>query len=134
MLIDGSLVHPVLTVRNLGVFIDADLVMRSHVTRVVAQCFAVLRQLRLISRLLSSSTLKTVVVALVLSRLDYANSVLTGLPAYLVKRLQSVLNAAARLIYGLRRFDLVSNALISLHWLRIPERIQFKLAVLHGPP
>ena len=37
MLIDGSLVHPVRTVRNLGVFIDADLVMRSHVTRVVAQ-------------------------------------------------------------------------------------------------
>ena len=88
MLIDGSLVHPVRTVRNLRVFIDADLGMRSHVTRIVAQCFAVLRQLRLISRLLSPATLKTVVVALVLSRLDYANSVLTGLPAYLVKCLQ----------------------------------------------
>ena len=48
MLIDGLLVHPVRTVGNLRVFIDADLVMRSHVTRVVAQCFAVLRQLRLI--------------------------------------------------------------------------------------
>ena len=65
-------------------FIDADLVVRSHVTRAVAHCFAVLRQLRLISRLLSPSTLKTVVVALVLSQLDYANSVLTGLPAYLI--------------------------------------------------
>jgi len=58
-------------VRNLGVFIDADLVMRSHVTRVVAQCFVVLRHLRLISRLLSPTTLNTMVVALVLSRLDY---------------------------------------------------------------
>jgi len=60
---------------------EADLVMRSHVTRVVAQCFAVLRHLQLISRMLSPSTLKTVVVALVLSRLDfvYVNSVLTGL-------------------------------------------------------
>jgi len=56
--------------------------------------------------------------------------VLTGLPAYLVKRLQSVLNASARLIYGLRLFDHVSKALMSLHWLRIPECIQFKLAVL----
>ena len=71
MLIDGSLVHPVRTVRNLGVVIDADLVMRSHVTRVVGQCFAVLRQLRLISRLLSPSTLKTVVVAFVTSYLDW---------------------------------------------------------------
>jgi len=68
--------------------------------------------------------------ALVLSRLDYANSVLTGLPAYLVKRLQSVLIASARLIYELRRFYHVSEALMSLHWLRIPQRIQFKLAVL----
>ena len=130
MLIDGSLVHPVCTVRNLEVFINADLVMRSHVTRVVAQCFAVLRQLRLIRRLLLPSTLKTVVVMLVLSRLYYANSVLTGLPAYFVKRLQSVLNASARLIYVIRRFDHVSDALMSLHWLRIPERTQFKLAVL----
>jgi hypothetical protein len=102
LLIDGSSVLPVRTVRNLGVFIDAEIVMQSHVARVAAQCFAVLRRLRLISRLLSPSTLKTVVVALVLSRLDYANSVLTGLPAYLIKRLQSVLNASARLIYGLR--------------------------------
>ena len=37
---------------------------------------------------------------------------------------------SARVIYGLRRFDHVSNALMPLHWLRIPERIQFKLAVL----
>jgi len=130
MLINGLLVNPVRTVRNLGVFIDADLVTWSHVTRVVAQSIAVLYHLRLISGLLSPATLKTVVVALVLSQLDYANSVLTGLPAYLVKRLQSVLNASARLIYGLRRFDLVNEALMSLHWLRIPERIQFELVVL----
>jgi len=103
MLINGSLVRPVRTVRDLVGLIDADLVMRSYVTLVVAQCFAVLRHLRLIYRILSPLTLKTVVVALVLSRLDYANSVLIGLPAYLVKRLQSVLNAAAGLVYGLRR-------------------------------
>ena len=35
-----------------------------------------------------------------------------------------------RLIYGLRRFDRVSDALLTLHWLRVPERVQFKLAVL----
>jgi len=52
------------------------------------------------------------------------------LPTYLVKRL---LLLVWSLIYGLRRFDLVSEALMSLLWLRIPERIQFKLAVLAGP-
>jgi hypothetical protein len=70
--------------------------------------------------------------AVILAWLENANSMLAGLPAHLAKRLQSVLNAAARLIYGLRRYDHVSDALITLHRLRIPEVIQFKLAV-HVP-
>jgi len=53
-----------------------------------------------------------------------------GLPVYLMWRLQSVLNAAAQLIFGLRRSDNISDALISLHWLRISEHIKFKVAVL----
>ena len=70
------------------------------------------------------------VVALVHSRLDYGNSVLVGLPAYLLRQLQSILNAAARLVYHLRARDHITDALISLHWLRAPERILYKMAVL----
>jgi len=58
------------------------------------------------------------VVALVLSRLDYGNAVLVGLPGYLYSRLQSVLNAAARSIAGLRRSDHITDTLASFHWLR----------------
>ena len=43
-------------------------------------------------------------------------------------RLQSVLNAAARSIAGLRRYDHITDTLASFHWLKVPERIQFKLA------
>jgi len=70
------------------------------------------------------------VVALVHSRLDCENGVLVGLPAYLMRQLQSVLNAAAPLIYRLRTRDHITDALISLHWLQVPERIQYKLAIL----
>ena len=70
------------------------------------------------------------VVALVHSRLDYRNGVLVGLPAYLTGQLQSVLNAAARLICRLKSSDHITDALISLHWLRVRERIQYKLAVM----
>jgi len=49
---------------------------------------------------------------------------------YLTRRLQSVLIASARLIFNLRRSDHVSDALISLHWLPVPERIKSKVAVL----
>jgi len=70
------------------------------------------------------------VVTLVLSRLDYGNAVLVGLPIYVVRRLQLVLNAAAWLIYCMRSTDHITNALAWLHWLRVPERIDFKVAVL----
>jgi len=45
-------------------------------------------------------------------------------------RLQSVQNDAARLIFRIRRSEHITPALISLHWLRVPERIYFKLAVM----
>jgi len=65
-----------------------------------------------------------------LSRLDYGNAVLVGLPAYLYNRLPSVLNAAARSIAGLRRSDHNTDTLASFHWLKVQGRIQFKLATI----
>jgi len=53
-----------------------------------------------------------------------------GLPAYLIRRLQAVQNALAQLIHRLRRLDHISDALVSLHWLRVSERIEYKIAVL----
>jgi len=69
-------------------------------------------------------------VALVLTKLDYGSATLARLPAVQLDRLKSVLNAAARLIYRRRKFDHVSPLLKELHWLRVPERITFRLAVL----
>ena len=132
MLIDGVPVTPVQNVRDLGIYIDGDLSMRTHVQRTTSSCFDALRQLRQIRRLvgLPTATFQTLTVAFVNQRLDYGNSTLVGIPAYLMCRLQSALNAAARLIFHLRRSDDITNALVSLHWLRVLERIQFKIAVL----
>jgi len=69
-------------------------------------------------------------VVIVHTVLDGGNVVLAGLPAYLIHQLQSVLNAAAHLIYHLRSGDHITDALISLHWLWLPECIQYELAVL----
>ena len=52
------------------------------------------------------------------------------IPAYLVRRLQSVLNASAQLIHHLRRSEQITGALVSLHWLRVPERNQHNTTVL----
>ena len=77
-----------------------------------------------------TSTFITLTAALVNLRLDYGNSTLVDIPTYLVRRMQSALNAAARLIFNLRRSDHITDALVSLHWLRVSERIDYKIAVL----
>jgi len=124
-------VSTVKSVRDLGIYIDADLSMRMHVKKKVSCCFAVLRQLRQIRRYVPTSTFQKLVVALVHSRLEYGNGVLVGIPAHLMRRLQSVLNAAARLIFNLKRSDHITDALVSLHWLPVPERIQLHYITLH---
>jgi len=64
------------------------------------------------------------------ARLDYGSVTLNGITKRLMYRLQSVLNAAARLVHNSRKYDRISPLLRDLHWLRVPERIKFRLAVL----
>ena len=91
--------------------------MSSHISKTVAGCFATLRQLRSVRRSLSRDSFTRLVVALVLSRLDYCNGVLAGLPANQLNRLQSVLHVAAQLIYGAGQRDHMKPLLQRLHWL-----------------
>ena len=65
-----------------------------------------------------------------MSKVDYCNAVLAGLPQRELDRVQSVVNAAARLSAGARRYDHVTPLLMDLHWLWVPQRIQYKLSVL----
>jgi len=80
--VDGVMVDPVMCIRDLGIYIDANLSMRTHFQRTVSRCFAVLRQLWQNRWLIPPATFQTLVVALVLSRLDYGNGVLIGLHTY----------------------------------------------------
>ena len=104
--------------------------MRSHVTKTVSSCFAILRQLRHIRRSGPRTVLQSLVSSLVLSRLDYGNATLAGIPGHLVQRLQSVMNAAARMIFSTSRYDHITPLLRQLHWLKALKQIDYKLAVL----
>ncbi len=66
------------------------------------------------------------VQALVLSRLDYCNALLAGLPASSIKPLQLIQNAAARLIFNEPKRTHVTPLFINLHWIPIAARIKFK--------
>ena len=123
-------VMPVSVVRNLGIYMDADVSMRSHGSKTVAACFAILRQLRSIHRSVPHFVLQSLVSSLILQRLDYGNATLAGIPSHLTKRMQSVLNSAVRLVFSASRYDRITPLLTQLHSLKVPERIKFKLAVL----
>jgi len=74
--------------------------------------------------------MKQLVCSLILSRIDYCNAILIGLPASCTAPLQRLQNAAARLVMGLRARDHVTSALSSLYWLPIHYQIQYKVALM----
>ena len=114
-------------VRDLGVYIDGDVTMRAHVTATVRASIAALRQIRSVRCSLSHDALLTLLHALVVSKVDYCCSVLAGISGTL---LQSVMNAAERVVFSARRSEHTTPLLRELHWLQVPERIQFRLGVL----
>jgi len=106
---------PADSVRNLRIYLDCDASMRVHVSKTVSNCFAALRQIWSIRRCVPRQVLVSLVVSLVLSRLDYGNATLAGLPGYLSDRLQSVLTAAARVVNPVGKFEHATPLLRDLH-------------------
>ena len=79
---------------------------------------------------MSIKAAKTVVHAFISSRLDYCNSLVHGINDTLLRRLQAVQNAAARVVSGTHRCDHVSPVLWQLQWLPVRQQVDFKLAML----
>ena len=103
----------------------------AHIGNVLRTCFFHLRQLKAIRNCIPLDTAKTLVNAFVVMMLDYCNSLLAGVPSCQFDRLQSVFNAAARLVCRFSWYDHITPLLRDkLHWLRCWEWITFKLCVM----
>ena len=126
----SDIVEPSTGTRNLGVFLDNELTMRLHISQISSSCFFHLRRLRHLRNIISETNMQRLVSALVISRLDYCNGVLAGLPSTTLAPLTRVLHAAVRLVANLRHDDSVSEAMKNLHWLPISQRITYKLCLL----
>jgi len=114
----------------LGVTLDSELTMLPHIKQSVKSCFFQLRSLWSIRRFITRDIAKTLVHAFVLSKVDYCNSALSGVAMCNLRRLQSVMNAAARFISMRRKFDHISDFLHDeLHWLNVEDRISYKLCL-----
>ena len=126
--IAGDAIHPVNSVRNLGVIFDSALSFKLHVSSVARTGYYQIRQIRTVRKSLTQESCHTLIRALVFSRLDYCNSLLAGAPKVLLDQLSSVMRASARLTLGLSKFTHV--AVIKrekLHWLDFPAPCCFQI-------
>ena len=118
-------------VLDLGVTLDQELTLAPHINSLCRACYYQLRQLRTVSRSLTSTAAANLVHSIVTSRLDYCSSLYIGLPATRLNCLNHVLRSAARLIGRLSKFVHISAYMRDvLHWLPLRQRIEFRVAVL----
>lgn len=94
------------------------------------RAFFDLRRLSQIKKFLFQSALAQLIHAFVVSQIDNCNSLLAEQLKTSLERLQRVQNAAARLLKGVRKCDLITPILFDLHWLPVTFRIDLKIAFL----
>ena len=79
---------------------------------------------------MNRKNLVTLVHSLIVSKVDYCNSLFIGLPNVILKKVQYVLNRAARLIFNSPLRVPTTTSLIELHWLPLKARIKFKMCLI----
>lgn len=104
--------------------------MSGHVNNLCRTASLAIRNIGRIRKYLDQPSTERLVHAFVTSKLDYCNSVLYGLPAKQLSKLQRLQNSAARLVTKAKRRDHITPVLRQLHWLPINQRIVFKVLLI----
>ena len=118
------------SVKNLGVIFDDDLDFCSQINSTVAKCGYHIRNLYAIKKFIDRDTLIMLVTAQILSRVDFCNVLYFGQHNYLKNKLQTILNRAARLVFGLPPRTPTSDVIRSLNWLPFESRVVYKICLM----
>ena len=102
----------------------------THVQDICRKVYIDIRRISSIRHLLCIDATKTLLSAFVLPKFDYCNCLFYGSPMYMLERLEKVQNSATSLIFQCRNQYHVSPLLMSLQWLPINVRIEYKLSVI----
>ena len=123
----STVIKPIPSARNLGFILDTNLTLNDQISATCKSCNWHIHDLWRIRSTLDYSTAKTIATSLVHSKLDYCNSLYLNLPAYQLSRLQHIQNSLARVVCLVPKHQHITPHLHSLHWLKIPQRIHYKL-------
>lgn len=123
-------IKPKRVVKNIGFMTDRNYTMQNHIDHIFKCCKYQLYRLGKIRSYLTYDSTKLLVNAFVLSRLDFQNSLLYGLPDKMLHKHQSILNSSIRLIFKLRKRTSLSEYVKKLKWLPIQQRIIYRLLII----
>jgi hypothetical protein len=129
IIIGDSSVKPQNSVRNLGVLFDQHMTLEQHVNQICRTAYMHIRNIWKIRKFITTDAAKSLVQGLIISHLDYCNSLLHNLPYKIIHKLQRVQNMSARLIVKAQWFDDMTPIRKELHWLPIARRCEYKLLV-----
>ena len=117
-------------VRDLGVIFVECLTLDAHISNICRRAHFYFRNIGRIRMLLSFEASSQLIHALITTTLDYCNGILFNLPKNKIERLQRIQNQAARMLKRIPRRNHITAVLKDLHWLKINERIEFKILIL----
>jgi hypothetical protein len=121
---------PAPAARNIGVIFDSNLIMADHIKTICKSAHYHLRNIGAIRKFITKEACIQLVHAFITSRIDFANSLLFGVSATYLQKLQRVLNIAARIVTLTSKQNHITPILKALHWLPIDQRIKYKILVL----
>ena len=130
ILANGEIIQRSSSIKYLGALIDEKLSFKQYITSKCKMAMWNLQKLKAIRSVLTDDVCKTLVSALVLSHLDYANAILSSLPEVDIKKLQWVQNMAAKLVLNCSKMESSTWCLRRLHWLPFSARIEHKLLTI----
>ena len=108
--LEDDAIHETPVVRNLGMFFNKELKHTAHVNRLTSSSFLCLQNVARIRHQLDTQTVKTIIQLLVISKLDYCNSILLGIPNYNIAKLQRIQNMACRMVYKLPKSSHITTS------------------------
>ena len=116
------------SVKYLGVTLDENLNLKEHILSKCRKAMANFVRICNIWEYLTKDACTTLVLALCISHLDYANVLYYGLPDKTISHQQIIQTMCAKLTLKKSKYDGTREALAQLHWLLIKQTIDFKIA------